>query len=81
MRAKLKDGNQLILPDDVVAALDGCEFVDIEVKEGRLVLSPLRQANLDDVYEQVEQLGITEQDIADAVAWARRGDGSVAPGS
>ena len=81
MRAKLKDGNQLILPDEVVAALDGCDYVDVEVKENRLVLSPLRQANLDDVYEKIERLGITEQDISDAVAWARRGDGSVAPGS
>ena len=81
MRAKLVGGNQLILPDEVVLALGGSQFVDIEVKEGRLTLIPLIESNLDDVYEQIEKLGITESDIADAVAWARRGGGSVAPGS
>ncbi len=80
MRAKLIGGNQLVLPDEVVLALNGCEFVDIEAKDGSFVLTPLRQPNLDDVHEQIERLGITEQDIADAVAWARRGGGADAPG-
>ena len=81
MRAKLKDGNQLILPDEVVLALDGCEFVDIELKEGRLVLTPIAQTSIEAVRAKLEDLGITEQDVADAVAWARRGSGPIAPGT
>lgn len=73
MRAKLTGGNQLVLPDEVALALDGCEFVDVEVKECRLLLSPLQQADSNDVYEKIEQLRITEQDIADAIAWTWRG--------
>jgi virulence-associated protein VagC len=81
MRVKLTGGNQLILPNEVVLALDGSEYVDIEVRDGRLILSPLRQSNLDDVYEKIERLGITEADIADAVAWARRGGSPLETGT
>ena len=81
MRAKLKDGNQLTLPDDVAKALEGIEYLDIEEKLGCLVLTPVRRTALDDIHDRLEQLGITEQDVADAVAWARRGGGPIAPGS
>ena len=79
MRAKLRDGNQLILPDEVALDLHGVEYLDIEEKLGYLVLKPVRRKSLDDIHDRLERLGITEQDIADAVDWARRGDGSVAP--
>ena len=81
MRAKLKDGNQLILPDEIALALRGSEYVDVELGEGRLVLRPETQTSLDDVREKLQEMGITEQDIADAVAWARRGGGPIALGS
>ena len=79
MRAKLKDGNQLILPDEITLALHGVEYVDIEVKEDRLVLTPVTRTAADEVREKLAKLGITEQDIADAVAWARRGGDPIAP--
>ena len=79
MRAKLKDGNQLILPDEITLALHGVEYVDIEVKEDRLVLTPVPRTAADEVREKLAKLGITEQDIADAVAWARRGGDPIAP--
>jgi hypothetical protein len=30
-----------------------------------------RQARLEEIWEHIARLGITEQDVADAVAWAR----------
>ena len=81
MRAKLKDGNQLTLPDDVAKALEGIEYLDIEEKLGCLVLTPVRETTIDDIHDKLELLGITEQDVADAVAWARRGGGQIANGS
>ena len=81
MRAKLKDGNQLILPDEVALALHGIEYVDIELKEDRLELTPVPKTAADAVREKLATMGITEQDIADAVAWARRGGDPIAPGS
>ncbi len=79
MRAKLKDGNQLILPDEVALALHGVEYVEIEVKEDRLVLAPTPRTAADEVREKLSKLGITEQDVADAVAWARKGGDPNAP--
>ena len=81
MRAKLKDGNQLVLPEEIALALHGAEYVDVELKEGRLVLRPDRQTSIDDVHDKLEKMGITEKDVADAVAWARRGGDPIAPGS
>ena len=71
MRAKLKDGSLLILPQEIALALRGAEYVDLELKEGRLVLRLNRQTYIDDVHDKLEKMGITEQDVADAVAWAR----------
>ena len=81
MRAKLRDGNQLILPDEVASALAGIEYLDIEEKLGHLVLTPVKRTAIDDIHDKMEKLGITEQDIADAVAWARRSGGPIAPGA
>ena len=72
MRAKVKDGNQLILPDEIVLALDGCEYVEVEVKEGCLELTPVPRTSIESVWAKLEEMGITEADVADAVAWARR---------
>jgi hypothetical protein len=35
-----------------------------------------RQARLQEIWEHIARLGITEQDIADAVAWARANPGA-----
>ena len=81
MRAKLKDGNQLTLPDEVILALDGAEDVEVEVKDGLILLTPVKRISLQDVQDKIARMGITEADVADAVAWARRGGGPIAPGS
>ena len=81
MRAKLENGNQLTLPDEVALALDGVEYLDIEEKLGCLVLTPVIRMTIDDIHDKLEKLGITEADVADAVAWARRGEGPIAPSS
>ena len=79
MRAKLKDGNQLILADEVALALHGVEFVEIEVKDNRLIFTPDPRTAADAVREKLAKIGINEQDIADAVAWARKGGDPIAP--
>lgn len=35
-----------------------------------------RQARLQEIWDQIARLGITEQDVADAVAWARANRGT-----
>jgi hypothetical protein len=41
-------------------------------------MDPERQARLQEIREHVARLGITEQDVADAVAWARQKNGATA---
>ena len=40
---------------------------------GRIVLTPVRIQRADAVRARLADLGITEDDVADAIAWAREG--------
>lgn len=72
MLAKLNSKNQITLPKAVVAGIDAGEYFDVSVENGRIVLTPVRVQHAQAVREELEQLGITKQDIEDAVAWTRR---------
>ena len=69
--AILTTGNQLILPDSLVAAhpeVTGFEVVD---EGARIVLIPIAPGSLKDAWAQIAAQNLTEQDLADAVQWAR----------
>ena len=72
MLAKLTSKNQLTLPKAVLSAIGKVEYFDVTEDDGRIVLTPLRVSRADAVREKLEQLQISEADIADAVAWARK---------
>ncbi|UEM06753.1 AbrB/MazE/SpoVT family DNA-binding domain-containing protein (plasmid) [Skermanella rosea] len=72
MLAKLTSKNQLTLPKAVVAAVQGAEYFDVAEENGRIVLTPVRINRADAVRAKLEELNLSETDIADAVAWARR---------
>ncbi len=72
MLAKLTSKNQITLPKAAVASVDAAEYFDVTVERGRIVLTPVRVQQAQAVREKLEQLGITEQDVEDAVAWARQ---------
>jgi len=72
MLAKLTSKNQITLPKAAVSALDMSEYFDVAVESGRIVLTPVRVQQAQAVRRKLEELGITEQDVADAVAWARQ---------
>jgi hypothetical protein len=48
------------------------EYFDIEVVVGRIVLTPVRISKADALRNKLAELNLTEQDIQDAVQWARR---------
>ncbi len=73
MLAKMTSKNQLTLPKSVVQAVGATEYFDIEVREGQIVLTPVRIQRGDAVRAKLAALGLTEADIADAVRWARSG--------
>lgn len=72
MLAKLTSKNQITLPKAAVSSVDAAEYFEVTVEGGRIVLTPVRVQKAQAVREKLEQLGITEQDVEDAVAWARR---------
>ncbi len=75
MLAKLTSKNQLTLPRRALAALgpgSAPEYFEVEAADGRLILTPARIGSADAVRRKLADLGITEGDVADAVAWARR---------
>jgi bifunctional DNA-binding transcriptional regulator/antitoxin component of YhaV-PrlF toxin-antitoxin module len=73
MLAKLTVKNQLTLPKAVATRFAGVEYFDVSTDGSSIVLKPLRPSRLDEVRAKLESLGITEQDVTDAIAWARQG--------
>lgn len=72
MLAKLTSKNQLTLPKEAVKAVGDSSYFDIEVLNGQLVLTPVRIQRADAVRAKLSQLGISEDDVAKAVKWARK---------
>ena len=72
MLAKLTSKNQLTLPKAVIADFQGSEYFDVTKENGRIVLTPVRLTRAGAVRAKLAELNITEADVANAVAWARR---------
>jgi len=73
MIAKITSKNQLTLPKSVVQAIGATEYFDVEVRQGQIVLTPVRMQRGDAVRAKLVALGLTEADVAGAVRWARSG--------
>lgn len=72
MLAKLTSENQLTLPKEVIPDLGRAEYLEVTKENGRIVLTPVRVIRADAVRAKLADLGLSETDIAEAVAWARR---------
>lgn len=72
MLAKMTAKNQLTLPKSITAAVDSPEYFEVEARNGQIVLTPVRIQRGDAVRAKLAELGLQEQDIADAVQWARQ---------
>ena len=71
MLAKITSKNQLTLPKKITNAIGPAEYFNIEVKDGQIVLTPVRIQRADVLRAKLAELDLGEQDIAEAVAWAR----------
>ncbi len=72
MLAKMTSKNQLTLPKSITAAVGATEYFDIEVRNGQIVLTPVRIQRGDAVRAKLAELDLQEPDIEDAVVWARQ---------
>jgi bifunctional DNA-binding transcriptional regulator/antitoxin component of YhaV-PrlF toxin-antitoxin module len=70
--AKRTSKNQLTLPKAVVEQAGLADYYDVTCDHGRIVLTPLHPGGAGAVRARLQELGIAEADVADALNWARR---------
>jgi bifunctional DNA-binding transcriptional regulator/antitoxin component of YhaV-PrlF toxin-antitoxin module len=73
MLAKRTSKNQITLPKAIVSRFPDVEYFDVREEGGRIILVPLRPSRAEEVRAKLGALGLTENDVEDAVQWARRG--------
>jgi len=72
MLAKLTSKNQITLPKAIVEQVDQTQYFEVQIENGRIMLTPMRVQPADLVRNKLAALGISQSDVEDAVAWARR---------
>ena len=72
MLAKITSKNQLTLPKAVTNAVGPTEYFVVQTRDGQIILTPVRIQRADAVRAKLAELNLQEQDITDAVAWARQ---------
>ena len=71
MLTKRTTKNQITLPKAIVQSTGEADYYDVTVQDGKIVLTPVRIQQVDSVRSKLETLGITPDDVEDAIAWAR----------
>ena len=72
MLAKKTTKNQITLPKRVVARFSGVQYFDVTTDGECIILRPLQESRADEVRARLAQLKIDDEDVAAAVAWARK---------
>lgn len=72
MLAKRTSKNQVTLPKAVVQMVGEADYYDVTAQNGKIVLTPIRLQQADAVRAKLDELGITEDDVGEAIAWARQ---------
>ncbi|MCI0468723.1 MAG: AbrB/MazE/SpoVT family DNA-binding domain-containing protein [Nitrospirae bacterium] len=76
MLAKKTSRNQITLPKDIAKEFPDIDYFDIIVDERKIILLPVEMTpegmTLEGIREKIQKLGIDENDVHDAVKWARK---------
>ena len=72
MLAKMTSKNQLTLPKRITEAVGTPEYFEVEARDGRIILTPVRIQRADAVRAKLAEIGIRPKDVEAAVAWARK---------
>lgn len=77
MLCKITRKNQVTLPKKILERFGRIEYFDAESDENKIILIPvtmipIKKSNLSDIQEKISSLGISEEDIDNAVKWARK---------
>jgi bifunctional DNA-binding transcriptional regulator/antitoxin component of YhaV-PrlF toxin-antitoxin module len=76
MLAKKTVKNQITLPKKIVEKFPSVSYFDVRVEKGEIVLRPVdvERRSPEDLRAKLRGLGITQQDVREAVRWARARD-------
>ena len=74
MIAKKTSKNQITLPKRIDEQFPECEYFEVTAEGDRIVLKPVDLDALGKVQRKLEELGITEKDVREAVQWARESE-------
>lgn len=72
MLTKMTAKNQVTLPKAITNAIGPVTYFEVEERGGQVILTPVRIQRADAVRAKLLELGITEGDVAEAVAAVRR---------
>ena len=76
MLAKKTSKNQITLPKVAVRNFPGIDYFEISVAEDKIELRPVKiapvGASLEKIRKKIQELGLTEKDVKDAIQWARK---------
>jgi hypothetical protein len=76
MLAKKTSKNQITLPKAIVEVFPDAQYFDVFVQDRKIILLPVKimpaESTLEKIRGKMRRLGITEEDVGEAVRWARR---------
>jgi hypothetical protein len=58
-------------PEAVTAAAAATDYFEVEARAGQIILTPVRIQRGDSVRAKLAELGLSDADVSDAVAWSR----------
>jgi len=69
--------NQVTIPKKVMEKFADVEYFEATAEEGKIVLAPVeisvrRKSNMEQIRKKMSALGVTPQDVDEAIAWARK---------
>ena len=73
MLAKMTSKNQITIPKKIVEQLPGVEYFEVELKDGVVMLKPLKvyDTSLERIRAKVKKLRLQENTVKEAIKWAR----------
>jgi hypothetical protein len=72
MHVKITPVNQITSPNEIASQMDVAKYPDVEVDNADIVLTPVLAHSVEAVRDKLIASGVSEKDVADAIAWARR---------
>lgn len=71
MMVTLTSKNQVTLPKKILCKFANIRYFTATEDSGRIILDPVNPISLSSVQTKLQDVGIMESDIEEAIAWAR----------